>query len=538
MKKGILFLLLALNCNLIAADIINVDLSKVLSHPAANSIGINLNYLRDDNNNLEGARPIQETLKEMGVGWLRYPGGEKSDRHLWSQPPWNEPDPQVKGSYLNQVKDILDFDEYIEYAKQAGAEPYVVVGYGRENRTGFTKRQYLENAIEWVKYANVKNNYGVKYWEIGNENWNNNTATPKQMAEIVVEFSRAMKAVDPSIKVGSSNGRGAGGWSDFFTIAGQDVDFLVNSNYLKGTWDGFSKYRDNTKLNFIQNGEALADAINQYAPESKKDDMFVVLAELNAKNWAGAWQGRNDLGHALVTAEIFGQMLMNDKIRMGALWTTRWMKINESDNVFHALGPKNEILPAGRAVAIWGQFLNDRMVEISRPDKLVTFASLDSRTGKLSLFITNKDNQAHELDIDIAGSTKYESAEVFEFSGNGSEDLNPIWEQKKSISISDNRIRGYQAAETSFTVLSLTSKNFISKIKSPVESPDKLRLADIRKGEKTISFEIEHGAFIPEYDGMAGMELYTVEGQPLYRIALRRDNLKFALLETKTCSES
>ena len=199
-----------------AADIISVDLSKVLSHPAANSIGINLNYLRDDNNNLEGARPIQETLKEMGVGWLRYPGGEKSDRHLWSQPPWNEPDPQVKGSYLNQVKDILDFDEYIEYAKQAGAEPYVVVGYGRENRTGFTKRQYLENAIEWVKYANVKNNYGVKYWEIGNENWNNNTATPKQMAEIVVEFSRAMKAVDPSIKVGSSNGRGAGGWSDFF----------------------------------------------------------------------------------------------------------------------------------------------------------------------------------------------------------------------------------------------------------------------------------------------------------------------------------
>ena len=63
----------------------------------------------------------------------------------------------------------------------------------------------LTNAVEWVRYANIKKKYGVKYWMIGNESWNNSeyngSVSPAKYADDLEDFARAMKAVDSSIKI-------------------------------------------------------------------------------------------------------------------------------------------------------------------------------------------------------------------------------------------------------------------------------------------------------------------------------------------------
>ena len=68
-----------------------------------------------------------------------------------------------------------------------------------------------QEAADWVRYANKTQHYGVKYWEIGNENYGNGhygsaweaddhtDKSPSEYAANVIAYSRAMKAVDPDI---------------------------------------------------------------------------------------------------------------------------------------------------------------------------------------------------------------------------------------------------------------------------------------------------------------------------------------------------
>jgi hypothetical protein len=258
-------------------------------------------------------------------------------------------------------------------------------------------------------------------------------------------------------------------------------------------------------------------AINDHASPSRRDSLFVVSAELNTKDWSDVWHDHNDLGHALVTFELYGQILENEKTRQGAMWTTRWMNDDVADQMWYGLGPENEILPAGRTVAVWGQFLGNRMVDISRTDKLVTFASPDSETGRLSLFVTNKDTEAHELFIDVSDSMTYASAGVFEFSGSGSEDMNPQWAQKDSILVSENSIQGYQAPATSLTVFSLVPDQPPLGTKAKAGMLEEIRIASVKKSGKGISVEMMPGSSLPEYGRMS---IYTLDGRLLQKSSI------------------
>jgi len=117
----------------VAEDSIIVDTRTVLRTLSGNPIGINFNYLRDDNHNRAAGSPsIQSVMKQMNVQWVRYPGGEKSDWHFFSTPPHEKADPKVltynKGGYYQSVndQDILDFDEYINYLREFAGRAYVV----------------------------------------------------------------------------------------------------------------------------------------------------------------------------------------------------------------------------------------------------------------------------------------------------------------------------------------------------------------------------------------------------------------------------
>ena len=69
-----------------------------------------------------------------------------------------------------------------------------------------------EYAAAWVHEVNIKNQLGIKFWEIGNENWGKWQAgynvkergiiDPKKYGEHCRVFIEKMKAVDPTIKIG------------------------------------------------------------------------------------------------------------------------------------------------------------------------------------------------------------------------------------------------------------------------------------------------------------------------------------------------
>jgi alpha-L-arabinofuranosidase len=171
---------------------------------------------------------------------MRYPGGSFADIYHWQNN-------TAEGGY---VAPNTDFDTFMGTVRTAGTQPIITVDYGSGTP---------DEAASWVRYANVTKGYGVKYWEVGNEvygngeygaQWeqdkHNHSATT--YANNLVRYANAMKAVDPSIKIGAVLTT-PGGWPDGITgpgdtqdwnhtvlsIAASKIDFVIVHTYPSST---------------------------------------------------------------------------------------------------------------------------------------------------------------------------------------------------------------------------------------------------------------------------------------------------------------
>lgn len=139
---------------------------------------------------------VVSLYKAAGIGALRYPGGSYSDIYHWV-------DNTAPGGY---VAPGTGFDAFMGTVQASGAQPILIANYGSGT---------AQEAADWVRYANITKGYGAKYWEIGNEiygngvygnGWENDThtdRTPDQYAKEVKAYATAMKAVDPTVRIGA-----------------------------------------------------------------------------------------------------------------------------------------------------------------------------------------------------------------------------------------------------------------------------------------------------------------------------------------------
>ena len=141
--------------------------------------------------------------KSARIGALRYPGGTWGDHYVWDHP---------ENSYFvvpdANEKTTITPAEFIAICRKTGAEPIfqanaLVRGKAANNWINPTKIENIREGArwtaEWVRQTNKVNGWNVKYWEIGNELWI--MYRPEEYATVLTEYSRAMKAVDPSIKI-------------------------------------------------------------------------------------------------------------------------------------------------------------------------------------------------------------------------------------------------------------------------------------------------------------------------------------------------
>ena len=187
-----------------------------------------------DNSLLDPAVP--GLLSRAGVSALRFPGGSTSDDYHWQTHSTTDGGYVVAGD---------NFDGFMGVARLTGAAPIITVNYG-SNAAGTDGADPAE-AAAWVDYANNVQKYGVKYWEIGNEvygnaeyggNWEKDLHadhSPSAYGSNVVAFANAMKAKDPTIKVGAVL-TSPGDWPDGQTpdwntavlaACGGSVDFVI-----------------------------------------------------------------------------------------------------------------------------------------------------------------------------------------------------------------------------------------------------------------------------------------------------------------------
>ncbi|WP_067623863.1 hypothetical protein [Alicyclobacillus acidiphilus] len=201
LRNGAIATLLTMTCALSAASLVQaatdsstvqvtVNASAPVEVVPATALGVNTAAW--DPNFSDSSLPA--LLQNIHVSMLRYPGGSTSDVYHWETN-------SVDGGGGTNPND--GFDSFMSMANAAGAQPIITVnaGDGQTDGSGATE------AADWVKYANVTHQYNVEYWEIGNEmygSWENGNfaGNPAGYANEVSQYIKAMKAVDPSIKIG------------------------------------------------------------------------------------------------------------------------------------------------------------------------------------------------------------------------------------------------------------------------------------------------------------------------------------------------
>jgi alpha-N-arabinofuranosidase len=176
--------------------------------------------------------------RDAGFSVLRFPGGVFADFYHWRDGIGPQTSRREAAHFPGGPKSPNAFgtDEALAFAKATNAELLITVNAG----TGTASE-----AADWVRHVNKSGSSSqrVEYWEIGNELYIKDpkfvSITPAAYARKVVEFARAMREVDPSIKIAAISDvnyprtvqPAYRGWTDeVVRAAGKDIDFLAIHN--------------------------------------------------------------------------------------------------------------------------------------------------------------------------------------------------------------------------------------------------------------------------------------------------------------------
>jgi hypothetical protein len=449
---------------------VEIDATQVLREMPERWLGINVNYMLDHDKNPAAPhrgkpkRPLAEALREMGVKWLRYPGGDKSDAYFWSVPPFDRPRPElVRGGQSDgwRRKDLLfhpdgtwkakpmDFDAFIALCRKVGAEPICVVCFDSmywpaEGFTPPTKAQLFENARQWVRYSNVKKKYGVKWWEIGNESYLFKTGpAAAEYAKTAKEFIQAMKVVDPTIKVGVNGagdkdkvwtkdldlGRKDAWWPTVLKGTARDADFLAIHEYAPTAWGSYAHYLKNTP-EVDAEPKRVANMLKQVLPGKDEARLSLAMTELNAVDFnfdkkKKRWPNVNDMGHAVVLADTIASVARHPKVNMALVWNTRWFDSEKSPIVWDTLDKHNGLLPTGKVLSLLSKAFRRQVVAGKGTKKVGVHAFFDPKTENWSALLINRDIAPRLVHLEAKGFESLRNAKGLVLSGKGPGDLKP-----------------------------------------------------------------------------------------------------------------
>ena len=363
---------------------------------------------------------VQGLLGQAGIGMLRYPGGSYGDIYHW----------QTNTAPGGYVAPGTDFDSFMGTAKAIGAQPILIANYG----TGTPAE-----AAGWVQYANITKGYGDKYWEIGNENYGNGyygadweadnhaSKSPTTYANNVLQYASAMKAVDPTIKIGAvltlpgnwpdgvvASGDSADWNRTVLSIAGSAIDFVIVHWYpgvtgavaeLSAPWQlsgELGQLRQEIAqyggVNSSRLGVALTETNGTVDQDTQPDALFAADAYLAALengvftvDWWDTHNGPNAISTAPDGATDYGDGgLLSSGTCVGTVCEPA---INTPFPPYFAISMLSKLGRPG-----------DQMVGAGTDQQLVTAHAVRQANGNLAVQLVNKDpNNTYPISLHYNG---------------------------------------------------------------------------------------------------------------------------------------
>ena len=363
-------------------------------------------------------------LSQAGVGMMRYPGGSYGDGFHW------QTDTVSGGGY---VAPGTGFDSFMSTVKATGSQAILIANYGSGTP---------QEAADWVRYANITKGYYDQYWEIGNEvygngyygaDWeldNHASKSPATYASNVVQYAQAMKAVDPTIKIGAVVTLPGNGWPDgvvasgdsadwnqtVLPVVGPYIDFVIVHYYPSGPTSAADSLQQVQRLpadlaqlrqeinqyagpNAPHIGIAVTETENTYQPDTQPGALFnadVYFTALeNGAFTVDYWDTRNGMG--TVSTAPDGSTDYGD----GGLLSSG--QCNSSDV---CEPPLNTPFPSYHAIQMLSKVAQpgDMLVKAGSDNPLVSVHAARNANGDLSVELVNEDPiNAHAVNLNYDG---------------------------------------------------------------------------------------------------------------------------------------
>lgn len=267
---------------------------------------------------------------------------------------------------------------------------------------------------------------------IGNECWNENNqnSTAAIYAQDVLDFSKAMKAVDPSIAT-IPNGNKVEDFAAILDVAGDYVDYLCLSNYPVYDYRaGYATYRD-TLQNLMGPVDRALTALKKYGTAEQQKHIKLIVAEYGPFDWKYKWPQINDMGHNLLNFEMAGEQLLQPAIEFSCFWNTRWIENDSIENeVWDALDKNGGFNANGYGLSIWGNYLGEKMLKTTSTLHIRSFASITSDRKRLFVYLVNKAEGEATVKIVVETGKSKSVAHAWELVGKNADDCDPLWLKK------------------------------------------------------------------------------------------------------------
>ncbi|GLQ55851.1 alpha-L-arabinofuranosidase C-terminal domain-containing protein [Devosia nitrariae] len=209
---------------------------------------------------------VLDAIVETSPTVVRWPGGCTATSYDWTDGVGPVRPRVIDAHFGYAVGNGFGTAEFVRFCRQIGAEPHLNLTTGTGN---------LREALAWLEYANLDTGtkwaalrrehghaepFAVKYWQIGNEEWGPweiGHTSAAHNAERAREWAKALKKLDPSIKVLALGGGHPQDILDWTTAvveeAGEYIDYVTQHRY----WDfnsatGEDNYDEIVSAGFIE----------------------------------------------------------------------------------------------------------------------------------------------------------------------------------------------------------------------------------------------------------------------------------------------
>jgi hypothetical protein len=364
------------------------------------------------------APQVQQWMPELRARYIRMPGGSWANGIFWNGHGVRGADGKVDPSKVgSDGYPAVDYSDYAPSFRVSDKDLHPEAGDWHGHVDVKKQHEFIQaipgsqamacpnagtgravDAAEWVKWANLKMGYDVRYWEIGNElggSWEAGTALPFGKGQLTAEMytkryndmASAMRAVDPTIKIGSCPFV-----EEALRDCGQNVDFVSIHTYPGSTTLSEAQMFADIARSVERETAPVKKWIRQYQPQ-RENQIEIAYSE---------WNLGGGVDNSRMFSGLWSSIFLGELARNGVAMANQWDCF--SDLFFGSedgYARKSEYY----ALWLWNNYMGDRLIQAASSNQTVyTYASRSDDAVSIMLINTDLEREAN-VNVQLAGFT-------------------------------------------------------------------------------------------------------------------------------------